>query len=172
METPLSALLYRSTTHHGLCNIYCAIAALDAFHIRQFLYGATDGNRTRNSQIGNLELYQLSYCRINQIYCAWRSSRKSRIRGLELRLRLELRKIDYKSIILPIKLSKHRGNHINSHSSALYLFISFLVAGKLKFLHQRLIPPSVILNIFPTSVKGFSRINCFNSSRVTGKFSK
>ena len=61
METPLSALLYRSTTHHGLCNIYCAIAALDAFHIRQFLYGAIGRIRTfaRLSPPSRLAIYPL-----------------------------------------------------------------------------------------------------------------
>ena len=69
METPLSALLCRSTTHHGLCNIYCAIAALDAFHIRQFLYGAIGRIRTfarlsPPSSLANCPLQPLEYYRI------------------------------------------------------------------------------------------------------------
>ena len=69
METPLSALLCRSTTHHGLCNIFRAITALDAFHIRQFLYGAVGRIRTfarlsPPNSLANCPLQPLEYYRI------------------------------------------------------------------------------------------------------------
>ena len=79
METPLSALLYRSTTHHGLCNIYCAIAALDAFHIRQFLYGAIGRIRTfvRLSPPSRLAIYPLQPLEYYRILKNFRKKIKS-----------------------------------------------------------------------------------------------